>query len=363
MVRFAVEPAEDLHLRQHAAGRAIEVGVGDAALGEGFAEVFRHADRLLRRGVGARDGGVDLLFGHTGRQHFGEVGLFLGRHVGAGRFLAEGEVGAGAEARLFHVHALNDEFGAMGRAPVGGDEAAEARLLAQHAVLRGGVAAGVQAIDLVIRAHDGRDARLGDVAERRQVDLAQRLTVHVDVAGAVVADEVLGLGHDVLRLRAAHEARAQRAGQDGVFAVGVVGALEGRVAVDVDERLQDHVNAQGARVAADQRAGCLRIRGAEGGRHRQGGGHAGRGVAHQHAGRAVGKAQVRDAKARHAGGPAGLAEGGVGRLLGAADDGHLVGARHLRQQVLDARTGGGGGLLGRVESGGQQQAGENGEFR
>ena len=49
------------------------------------------------------------------------------------------------------------------------------------------------------------------------------------------------------------------------------------------------------------------------------------------------------------------AQGGVGRFLGAADNGHLVGARHLRQQVPDALAGGGNGSLCRVESGGQQQ--------
>ena len=83
----------------------------------------------------------------------------------------------------------------------------------------------------------------------------QGLVVDEDAAAVgVVADVVLDLRHDMLRLDALDFGRAHLAGKEGVFAKGVVAAAELEVAIDVDEGLQRDVDAQGARFAADDEA-------------------------------------------------------------------------------------------------------------
>jgi hypothetical protein len=73
----------------------------------------------------------------------------------------------------------------------------------------------------------------------RHVDLVQRLVVDVRAAAVgVVAHKVLDLGHDVLRLDALDLGHAHLAGQERVFAEGVVAAAEFEVAVDVHKGLQ-----------------------------------------------------------------------------------------------------------------------------
>ncbi len=79
---------------------------------------------------------------------------------------------------------------------------------------------------------------------------------------------------------------------------------------------------------------------AERGGDAHGGGLALRGMAGEHAGRAVGKAEAGDAEARNAGEVAGLAliDGGI--FLGAVDEGQFFFERHLAEQLVDAGVAG-----------------------
>ena len=143
----------------------------------------------------------------------------------------------------------------MHGAPVGGDEALEADLIAQDFRQRVGIAAGKGAVNAVVGAHDRRDAGLDRGIEGGDVDFVQGLVVNDSAAAlGVVADVVLDLGHDMLRLNALDFSRADLTGKEGIFAKGVVAAAELEVAVDVDEGLQRDIDAEGARFASDDQA-------------------------------------------------------------------------------------------------------------
>ncbi len=167
---------------------------------------------------------------------------------------------AGLAAGHFHVESGVDEVDGVDRAPIGGDEAFEADLVAEDFGEGGLVAAGEGAVEAVVGAHDGGDVGAVDGGiEWRDVDLVQGLVVDKGAAAVgVVADEVLDLRHDVLRLDALDFADAHFAGEERVFAEGVVAAAELEVAVDVDEGLQGDVDAEGAVFAADDDAIHLR---------------------------------------------------------------------------------------------------------
>ena len=130
------------------------------------------------------------------------------------------------------------------------------------------------------------------------------------------------------------------AGEEGIFAEGVVAAAEFEVAIDVDEGLQGDIDAQRAVFAADDEAVVFGVFDAEGGGDAHGGGFALRGMAGEHAGRSVGKAQAGNAEPRNAGEISGLAliDGWV--FVGAVDQGQLLFERHLAQQLVDARIAG-----------------------
>ena len=80
----------------------------------------------------------------------------------------------------------------------------------------------------------------------------------------------------------------------------------------------------------------------EGGGHAHGGGLGLRGMAGEHAGRPIGKAQAGNAQARNARDISGLAliDGGV--FAAVVDQGQFFRERHLRQQLVDPRIAGDG---------------------
>ena len=101
----------------------------------------------------------------------------------------------------------------------------------------------------------------------------QRLLIQHYVVAAVVGDEVLDHRHGALALDAGDLAGAGLPGQHRVLTEGVEGPGPGRVAVDVDERLEHHVHAQRPRVPADHHAVFVGVPLAERGRHTHGAGH------------------------------------------------------------------------------------------
>ncbi len=112
--------------------------------------------------------------------------------------------GAGLSAGHFHVEAGVDEVDGVHRAPIGGDEAFKADLVAEdrgEAVL---VAAGEGAVEAVVGAHDGGDIGAANGGLKgRYVDFVQGLVVDVGASAVgVVSDIVLDLRHDMLRLDA-----------------------------------------------------------------------------------------------------------------------------------------------------------------
>ena len=261
------------------------------------------------RGCGADEAGEHGFVELEGWSWFGLFGGEEAEHHGA-----HGTAGC-ADAGHFHVQAFVDEVGGVDCAPVGGNKAFEAKLVAEDFNEGVVVTAGGYSVDLVVGAHDGGDVGADGIDEGVDVDFMKGLLVDVDVgAVSVVGDVMLGLGHDALALHSANEAGAHQAGEDGIFAIGVVAAGEGDVAIDVDERLKDNVDAEGFGFAGDDFAVLFSVVNAEGGGEAHGGGFCFRGVAGQHARGAVGHAQGRDAEAGDAGEVAGLALVGGGVL-------------------------------------------------
>ncbi len=223
----------------------------------------------------------------------------------------------------------------MDRTPVRGHEAFEADLVAQDFGQSGFVAAGERAIQAVVGAHDRRDAGLDGCVERGDIDLVQRLVIDVG-AGAigVVTDEVLDLGHDVLGLDALDLGRADLAGQEWIFAEGVVAAAELEVAIDVHKRLKGDVHAKRTIFAADHQTIVLSRLAAEGGGHTHGGGFALGRMAREHSRRPIGKAQPRNAETRNPGHVAGLSLIYRWIFMRAVDQRQLFIERHLAEQLV-----------------------------
>ena len=200
-----------------------------------------------------------------GLQGRGRFGQKIGRDEAAG-------------AGHLEVESVVDEVGRVRGAPVRSDEALEADFLFQNLVCVSGFPQAYGPFTLLYE-HMMDDTPGGHrIHERRDVDLVQRLRVDDVVVAAVVSDVVLGLRHHVLRLDATNHSRADLPGEQGSSPIGVVAAAEGDVAVDVDERLQDHVDTEGAGIAADHHAVLLGIFAAEGGGEAHGGGLRGGGV-------------------------------------------------------------------------------------
>ncbi len=245
----------------------------------------------------------------------------------------------------------------MGGAPVGGDEPAEAELLAQHGGQQVGVLAGVGAVDGAVGAHHrGRGALLHGVLESRQVDLLHGAVADDRVVGRrvaagflVVHREVLDLGHHAGRLDALDVRGAEHPVEIGVFADRLEGAPPAGVAHDVDGGAEVDGGALGGLLRADHLAVELLGGGVPGRRgvHRSGqlrdGAHA-----VTHPGRAVLQVHRRDAQRSDGG-----READVAGTAGPGEQGDFLRCAHMGEQLADPlrdrragadpRTGGRGG--------------------
>ena len=187
----------------------------------------------------------------------------------------------------------------MDGAPVRGDKALKADLVTENLGQSGFVAAGESAVEAVVRTHDRGDVSLPyGCIEWGDIDFMQRLVVDVRAGSVrVVADEVLDLGHDVLRLNPLDFGNAHLTGQEWVLAKCVVATTEFEVAVDIHKGLQRDINAKRAVFAADDHSIVLGRLAVEGCGHTHGGGFTLRGMAGEHARRPVRKAQAWDTEA------------------------------------------------------------------
>ena len=166
----------------------------------------------------------------------------------------------------------------------------------------------------------------------------QCLRIHGHVSRAVIGDIVLRLGHDTAVLYALDQRRADLTAQQRVLAQRVVGAEEARIALDIDERLQHHIDTQCARIARNERTIVACVLATERGSQAHGGGQCGRRKARQHSGRTVGKTHGPDPQSRYARQIPGLSLVGGCGLRRAVQHLDLLLERHAREQRIDARS-------------------------
>ena len=330
---LAVEVAEVDNLIEHAPGGTGDGGFGDSAvleclghlLGIEFYAEVAHASALWRR-----------FFRNMSAEHVHYSPERVGRRwrrdwfgikERRNRKCCSGSWFAGH----FHVEAGVDEIDRVYSSPVRGDEAFEADLVAEDGGQRVFITAGKCAVEAIVRTHDGRDVGTADGGvKRRYVDFMESLIVDVGVlVGGIVSNIVLDLGHDVLRLNALDFRDAQFAGEEGIFAEGVVTAAKLEVAIDIDEGLEGDVDAEGAIFAADDDAVVFSVFQAEGGGHSHGGSFAGGGMTRKSTGRSVRKAKTGNVEPRNAGEVTGLSLIDCGVFVGAVDQGELLFERHL----------------------------------
>ena len=159
---------------------------------------------------------------------------------------------------------------------------------------------------------------------------------------------MLDLCHDVLRLDAFDFANAHLRSEERILTERVVSTAKFKITVDVYERLEGDVDAEGAVFPADDEAVLIGVLDAEGGGDAHGGGFRLGGVASEHAGRSVGKTQAGYAQARDTGEVAGLTLIDAWVFLCAVDEGQFLSEGHLAQKLVDTRISGndGNGLCG-----------------
>jgi hypothetical protein len=112
------------------------------------------------------------------------------------------------------------------------------------------------------------------------------------------------------------------------------------VTIDVDERLEGDVNAEGSVFASDDEAVIFGVLDAEGrgDAHRRS--FALRRMAREDAGRSVGETKAGDAEAGDAGEVSSLTLVNLRVFLGAVDEGELFLEGHLAEKLVDARIAG-----------------------
>jgi hypothetical protein len=152
----------------------------------------------------------------------------------------------------------------------------------------------------------------------------------------VIAHVVLDLCHHVLGLDAFGFGHGHLRGEERIFAKGVEGTLKLEIAGDVHERLEGNVDAERTLFAADDLAVFLDGLHVEGGCHAHGGRLSVGGVACEHSGRPVGKAQARNPEPRNASEVAGLSLIDLRVLMCAVDQGEFFSERHLAEQLVNA---------------------------
>ena len=221
----------------------VHFGEGDAAVGEAVGRI-EHAEAEARAEEAA-ECDVEVGFGD-------EVAVDGVDEGGEGLAVAEAalEIGAGFDgvgSGVGHVGSVvvaGVDVGDGGA--VADDVAGEGPGVAKVIVQEHGVGAGGRAVDGVVGAHDGLRVGLGDGgAEGGEVGVFEVVRGDVDVGlmarglRAGVHGEVLGRGDDaevvgVGALHAGDEGDGHAAGEEGIFAVGLLAAAPARVAKDVD---------------------------------------------------------------------------------------------------------------------------------
>ncbi len=285
----------------------VHFGHREAAVGEGFGGV-EHAE-FEAGAEEAAEGDVEFGFGDEALMYgidecgigltFGEAAL----EIGAGFDRVGGSVG-----HVGRVVVAGEDVGGGGT--VRDDVAGEVPVIAEVIAKQHGVGASGRAVDGVVGAHHGLRVGFGDGgAECGEVGVFEVVCGDVDIGavargfGAGVHVEVLGRGDDaeevgVGALHAGDEGDGHAAGEEWVFAVGLLAAAPARVAEDVDvgrpvgeaEELlvpvvADGVVVLGARFGGDDLGFVVDERRVPGGGHaddlREVGGGAGEGVAVQ----------------------------------------------------------------------------------
>mmetsp|Transcript_99150 Transcript_99150/g.256326 ORF Transcript_99150/g.256326 Transcript_99150/m.256326 type:complete len:580 (+) Transcript_99150:1375-3114(+) len=246
--------------------------------------------------------------------------------------------------------------GVVRRAPVADDVSAEVELLAQEGLEELLVLAGVGAVDLVVRAHDGSRTRVDGRLEGRHVDLVLRAVVHLDVHGhaadlLVVVEPVLDRRDDAPGLDLLDEGPHELAAEVGVLAgQGLEAAARAGHARDLEVRAQEHVRALGDELLGDGGGVGRGGPGVEGGGEGQEAGElrrrarvravhvvALRAVVHAQRHGVLGVPRGQRAVHLHEAGEA-VAVVGPGVVL-AAQQRHLVLQRERREDLLGARLG------------------------
>ena len=168
-------------------------------------------------------------------------------------------VGASARRRHFEVEACGQPHDTVvDGAPVAHDEPFEAPVVAQHLSEEPRVLRRVDAVDLVVGAHDRPGLRVPhDPFEAAQVDLAQRPRVDIGrhphpVVLLVVRREVLERRADALRLDAGDEGHPERTRHDRVLREVLEVASAQRRALDVDARPEDDGDVLDRRLDAER---------------------------------------------------------------------------------------------------------------
>ena len=172
---------------------------------------------------------------------------------------------------------------------VGDHETLEAPLLAQHVAHQPFVGVGGDAVDLVVRGHEGDGAGLAQgFAEGEEKCFAE--DAHGDVGGGAVhaglglpvADEVLEGGEDAslvtesgVALEPADRGDAEARDQERILAVGLFHAAPARLASHVHNRRQRLMGAAEAGLGCGGGEDALHQLGIEGGAERDGLGEAG----------------------------------------------------------------------------------------
>lgn len=151
---------------------------------------------------------------------------------------------------------------------IGKDKALEAPLLAEDGFEEVWVVGHGNAVDFVVCGHDAHDVTLADgSSEGREHDHAELALAHIyrgsigACLGRAVGGEVLGfcddgvVGIEAVALGALYIGEAELCGEIGVFAVGFHDASPARVAGEVDDRREDHIDAGGAGLGRDGGSG------------------------------------------------------------------------------------------------------------
>src|SRR6185312_3398742 len=155
------------------------------------------------------------------------------------------------------------------------------------------------------------------------------------VTVGVVTDEMLHHRHDMLRLDALDLGSADCTSQEWVFAEGVVPTIELKVAIDIDERLQRDIDAEGTILAAYDHPIRLGRFPAERGSHTHGCGQCLCGMASQHPGGAVGESQSGNPEPGDALEISGLSLIQFRVFLRTVDQCEFLGESHPAEQLVD----------------------------